>query len=450
MKHVLLALCALLTACCAPRITPVSKLGAVATSDRSLYYYLPRADVSVQVEVTRTTKSPGDYLDYACLIEHLVPKSAIDGAVKSESVRYALGECAMKPVAGIDPGHIYRLDMPKGFMTKNNITIEYLPSGELKGGTLASENLTAKVVTQTVSSIVSIASAALGARSNKSSDTLGLAGMNKCLAQGKVPREALLAATQLEKLIGDRAKLLTTQAYGEPLENTKWRLEQVDHDIEVLLGRFIGITEKKTITLPFLLNPNDWNNGTEITLFELDAAAGVKRKAESDRVVWDGRFDEKGTATALKAVTIKWITDSSLDAVHSQINPKQGEKISKTMLAYRIPRNVQLALIHDGQTKAIKDVIIPQKGSLAFLPNLKSAEFALYEGTGGLAKLVGVSKSIDPDQIKAASDAIASGDTLFSKPDPTDVLIHDLEQQVKLKELQDKLNGVAVEDETDE
>lgn len=446
MKKFLLLFTAALCACQGPKLTRVDKLGAAEAMGGGLYYFLPRADVLVQIEVTRTTKTPGEFVNKTCLVEPILTAEQEKEIIRAEEVTYELGEVVVKPVPGIDVGHIYRLDLPKNFLSKNDLTLEYAPTGELKGGTIASEDLTAKVVTQVAVSLASVAGAFVGGKAP-------LAGQPVTKTQTCPPassEEAVEVYDTFKELWASRTQLLSTMQMSEQVETTKWKVATLDAQLQSMLGRFVGTVEKKTITLSFLLDPKDWKAGGELTLFELHKNKGVKKVATSEAVVWNNKFDRKDMVDQGKPVTLKWVVPTSIDNLYSTKVVNTNEQVPKARLAYRIPKQGQVLIQQDKVTKAVKDLTIPQLGGLGYLPDLKSAEFTLYGGTGGLMKLTASTKTIDPDQISAGANAILELDSAFKgadPKDPRDKVIADLEKLVKIKELEDKLNGVVQSEE---
>ncbi len=444
MKRIFLSSTILLCACGGPKLTHVDKLGAATAAERGLYYFLPRADVLVQVEVTRTTKKPGEFMKDTCIVKSMLTADQESEIIKEMKVTYEMGDVIIQPVAGIDVDHIYRLELPRNFLSKNDVTFEFAPSGELKGGTIASENLTAKVVTQAAVSIAEVAGTFLGVK-----DGGGKAPDVKTCNDQNAVGEPLETYNALKRLLNDRSTLLSGMALSENVETTKWKIEKIDAQIEAILGRFVGTVEKKTITLSFLVDPKDLKDGQPVNLFELHKTKGVKRIQATDNVVWNDKFDRKENAEAGTPISLKWMVAPAVGSAYASATHGKGTMVEKTLLVYRIPKRGQAIVLHDKTPKAVKDLVIPQLGALGYLPNLKSAEFTLYEGTGGLMKLTASTKAMDPELIKAASAAYVGIDSTLRKPAelaPIDKLIQDLEKLARVKELEDKLNGTVTEE----
>lgn len=438
MKTKLILLVALLCSCRSIELTKVQQIGAGTSDERAFYYYLPKADLLVQAEVTRTTKTPGEFKKYVCLIERFLTAEQREEIVKDTVRKFSAGAMTCKLVPRMDPEHIYRIKLPKCFLKRNDLTMEYLPSGELKGGKGSSEDLTAKVVVQTVSSLASVA----GALAGRLPGALPVAP--PCDDGTASYKLAVERGDMIEKLLAARHALVIGMEPYEQASSLTAKLEQMDKQLLALFGQFMGTTEKKTIVLPFLLDPSSWKDGETVELFKLSKTVGIERTAQGD-VVWEDDFDAKKTLEKPEAVCLTWKAQTGTST--SYAGATNTAEVINARLVYRIPMQGRVLLKQGTVLRATQNIAIPQLGGLGYIPDLKSLEFTLFEGLGALATVTGSTKTIDPSIIDAAGKAFVHADTLLRAKDPLDVEIEDLEKQVKRKELIDKLSGVAEQEE---
>lgn len=415
----------------------------------------------MSVEVIRTSQTLGPLYEDLCAIRKYLTKEEYQKARKREtSNTYSVGEINVKTISSVDPEHIYRLVLSNKFFKRNDVSFEFTQTGELKGGKLTQEDLTAKVMTQTLGSLASLG----GSIASKGESTAATRDEEECRS-AKISESAKLVADEIAKLISSRTKVISSIETMEQSGVAGFKLERINARLNELFAMFVGSTQKKTIAYSFLLDPDTWADTdgdgvfTSVDLFWLDKINGVRqfKNDANQQGPWVDDFDTRTLSDSASTLRVAWVLPPRMRGCYSTI---EGLALNKAGLVYRIPARGELQIFEIRKERAsadapwvtkadllaVKELNIPQKGSLGMLPNFKATEFTLLEGTGALLKISGSTKSIDPSQIDVAGKALIKAKedlTPAATPDPRDKIISDLEKQVKIKELEDKLKTVA-------
>lgn len=426
------------TACKQVSVTHVPSMGASDKNDRGIYYYLPRTDLVVQVEVTRTTKTAGDLAAEAQLKKYYEPlnfdpKKCITAASQACAVKSA----SLRSIPSIDSAQIYRLSVPRRFLQSNNITAEYAENGELKSGKSSFEDHTFQLITQTINTVSAFAQAAAG-RGEEVADPF----KDDTTPAGK-------AAAAILEIRRAKYGLLIGTPTGANKDALAYKIDELDKQEQALLARFTGTVKKETATLGILVDPAraelDPTKGLDILKVYSD---GVEQQVTNDRLARVDDLDSQKKAGAFETISIRW----AAKAANMGLGTVAAGAVPKCALVYRVPANMTGVVKGTGtqngaaytKVYCAQDVQVPQLGAVGFLPKLNEMEFALHPGLGSLKSLVGATKSLDPENVKTLTDATLGLDTAFKASpaaDPRDKQIADLEKEVKIKELLDKLNG---------
>ncbi len=186
---------------------------------------------------------------------------------------------------------------------------------------------------------------------------------------------------------------------------------------------------------------------------DLDADNGVYEPSETNTNTHlecytsgiDTSNIDKNNARKRISFTLKKKPES-IASVVSSVGINTPECQNRSGFYYRLPVFCNLIISNGDKKEKPVEVTIPQFGFVTSLPvNLKNVKITFHAGTGALKSIAGESAILQLADVEAAGKSLVGVSESLEKKDKRDKQIEDLEKDVKIKELQDKLNGKPAE-----
>lgn len=406
-----------------------------ASNTNGFYYALPKTILIASFEIEKKTFEKGTFSEYAPCFD-----------IKAEttnSISYKIKNMEITSRSVLDKTKVYQMNMSRNFLNKNEFSLEYSKEGELTSSDIKNENQIAPLI----STIVNYATLIPGIAK------LGKQEENPC--PDSTSEKYTLAKASYDKAVlyqAMRRKILENSD-GSNKEAIEFKLQKVDQLQEEQLTDFTGKIAVKTIKIQFEIDPEEMDemqNGAstynKIKLFSIDKTKGIKMAPEFSNYVNTGFENNEITSDENIYIQLHKMEKGIGDIVGS--NNKKDDK--KASFYYNIPAEARFQILKETKEKNTvekqADLMVPQYGIVAAGPsNMKNMTFKLHPGLGSILSVSGTTATVDLEKLNGSPEKISGILDKLKKEepeDPKDKLIKQLEQDVKIKELQDKLNAV--------
>lgn len=417
---------------CSPSMK-VSKVtsGENRNAKQGFYYALPKANILVNIDIKQTKVKPGKYSKYAIY----VTDEKVEKTIKT---KFVIENITINTVSDIDTSNIYRVEIDNNFMKKNSFSMEFLQKGEIKGAEFITEDQTVKLVTTTLNTVGTLFGKVVGAM-------LGTGGTRKLdSAQTLTIIDSVNQIVDKIKWIRiQKETLLSNSTWEGDAISLKYMIEELTKKETELLSCFLGTKKTKVITYQFLIEPD--KSITTYELLAINKENGIKRLYSKGNTVWNTEFDND-TLTKSDTVILQLEEKASIATVIKNETVKINS--NSNGLIYRIPANYYAKILRNKRNKKVEEMQIPQFGEIAAIPvGLKEVKVTFFQKTGAINTISGTNTVLQLEDVEAIGETINNLDSLYVKKDERDRIIEDLEKQVKIKELEDKLNGVISDEE---
>ena len=435
-KLILLACGLLLFNCATIQTKSLTKIDK--ETDEGFFYYLPKKHLSLHFTIEKSVPKKGVFSDIAECFGF--DESEV---IKSEKPFYKIVKITNSSRALPDVSQVYQLQLNQKFLNKTEFELRYSAEGELTGGSLESTD----EILPLVNTVVNVAGSFFLGGNFQSGDQVSLADFDCAALDSNQSRyeKAKSTLNKIKAFNSSIADMLEGVEITMDLETKKYSHEQLLKLRNELLSKFTGKLKKQTEVLTFEIDPDDIpESGLEILHF--DKSAGIETKLMA-------RLDSKfigcslGQNKKVYKIKVKSKDQELKESIDSKTNIETGS------FYYRLPVNASFEIhLNDKRVNYFEEQI-PQWGSTLAVPEtLEKIAFELYPGLGSLKTIGGISSTLNKEGLKELDSTLTSLKSKL-KDNSKDILIEELEKDVKIKELQDKLNsttGVQTEVSTEE
>lgn len=411
-----------------------------ASNANGFYYALPKTILMASFEIEKKTIEAGKYSEYAPCFDIEVEETA--------GTSYKIKNMEITSRSILDKTKVYQMNMSRNFLNKNDFSLEYSKDGELTSSDIKNESQ----IVPLISTVVNYATLIPGIAGLGSEPVASL--HSPCNNQEE--KKYKLAKENYDKILiyQNMLKKILENSDGSNKEVVEFKLQKVNQLRDELLSDFTGKITTKSVKIQFEIDPEDMDeigNGAstynKIKLFYIDKTKGIKMAPEFSNYVTTGFEKEEITPTETIYIQLHKIEKGIGEAI-ARYNKKDDKKAS---FYYNIPAEARFQILKETKDKNTvekqADLMVPQYGIVAAGPsNMKNMVFKLHPGLGSILSISGTTATVDLEKLNAAPEKISGILDKFKKEepeDPKDKLIKQLEQDVKIKELKDKLNAVS-------
>ncbi|MDQ7959809.1 DUF4831 family protein [Flavobacterium lindanitolerans] len=420
-----------------------SQLNSTATSTKNGFYYaLPKTILIVSFEIEKKTVEDGDFSKYARCFD-IKKKDSSGTSFKIKNI-----EITSRSI--LDETKVYQMNMSRNFLNKNDFSLEYSKEGELTSSDIKNENQ----IIPLISTIVNYATLVPGLATLKGDEKKAFTtGLDLCSKTEE--KEYRLAKEKYDRIIQYESmqdKILENSD-GSGKEVVDFKLQKVKQLRDELLSDFTGKITTKTVKVQFEIDPekmitkkNNVITYNKIMLLSVNKTEGIKMAPEFSNYVNTGFENNQITPTETMYVQVQKIEKGIGEAVGTN-NKREG----KASFYYNIPAETRFQILKiTNSTSTVEkqtDLMIPQYGIVAAAPsNMKNTTFKLHPGLGSILSVSGTTATVDLEKLNAIPEKASDILDKFKKEepvDPKDKLIRQLEQDVRIQELQNKLNSTS-------
>lgn len=413
---------------------------ATASNTNGFYYALPKTILIASFEIEKKTVEKGKYSEYAPCFDIELEETV--------GTSYKVKNMEMTSRSMLDKNKVYQMNMSRNFLNKNDFALEYSKEGELTSSDIKNESQ----IVPLISTVVNYATLIPGIAALGNEPIVSLKGLCNDLADKKYK----LAKESYDRILVYQSmqKKILENSDGSNKEAVEFKLQKINQLKEEQLSDFTGKITTKTIKIQFEIDPENMDeigNGTayhKILLFSIDKAKGIQLAPEFSNYVSTGFESNEITAPSETFYIQLQKIEKGIGEVIAKNNNKDTKKAS---FYYNIPAEARFQIVKEAKgTSTIAkqaDLMVPQCGIVAAGPsNMKNMVFKLHPGLGSLLSISGTTATVDLEKLNAAPEKLSGLLDKLKKEepeDPKDKLIKQLEQDVKIKELQDKLNAVS-------
>ena len=316
-------------------------------------YYLPRTELVITIQASRTTKTPGDFKDYAARYLRL------SDVTQEQTTEWTLDGVWATPIGVPDEDKIYSIVLDK----KTSAPLVSLT----QDGIILSINTEAEA-DQT--SFPELLNETHNNRLN-SRDYM----TEEILYAGNRSKMAELCCEEIYDLRENRNLLIKGQADYMPSDGEQLRLmlQQLETQEQALLQLFSGWTESETRTIQLVYSPN--NQTEKDVLFRFSKEYGIVDKDDlSGDPIYIDIEDLQTVPTRVEDTTAK--------------KPKDEQNAVR----YNVPSSVAVEIYDANQSYASLTTPMGQFGHVEVLSNNLfnkhyTTRVTFYQATGGIKKL---------------------------------------------------------------
>ncbi|MBL7473091.1 DUF4831 family protein [Robertkochia sediminum] len=423
----------ILSACSSVNTVP---LNDVKKTSNGFYYALPKNNISVSFEIKQTSYKKGKYWECAKSLG-FNENEIIDD--KKEKTVYSIENVTVTPKVYLDDTKIYKLKINQSFLNKTDFSLEYNKQGELTSG---SQKIESQIIPFT-SSIAGIVSKLIVPGGSLGPTAPGLVPPSKC-----DPGKIKLIIQEIGQIQKQKLAVLEVSATLSN-EQLKFRLDKLDEIENNLISHFTGYKKITTKTVSFEISPESvYKYPTKKQeLFRISENNGLRRiyemdntRPDSTNIIFASKVNLDGKNSKAISITLNSL-EQFTDSIATKIQAIKDESETITgSFFYRIPKNIEIRILKGDKTIKSKELPIPQLGIVVGAPSkLKKFTFKLHPGLGSILSFNGKTDSIPIGDI----------DSILNKLVKTEDerTIETLENQLKIKELRQKLESENTEDE---
>ena len=408
----------ILSACSAISVSklPEDPANIKPSNHNGIVYCLPKTHFDIQVTVEKTIVEPSEFFEknkegFLKSVEQKTPW--LKYYPKKDSV-YKLTSIKLIPVIVPDSSELYYAEFRRNnalfLKKKEQFTLSnglYLKEGSMSFEDQTSDvivDLGIKLGTLFIGGPAGFLATAQSSNQRDSSDLLIRLNiiLDRIVDIQKI-KKSILDGKAEEKIYNSEFSVLLT------------KLEQEEQElIELVRGKKRVSAEQRT----FSIDPKVGSN----TMFYFTQTGGIS----------DDDIDARAVYFILEQNSLKPRLDSLLSKKELRIKSRNHG------IYYRIPFHTNLKIYYREELILSEPVTIPQLGSVSFLPSkiaLRSndIQYTLDEKSGALIKFDASGEGLNPENIKKITEAV----TQLSENK-----ISSLENEIKLKELQDQLDSL--------
>jgi len=426
----------------------VTRIGvAKDESMNSFYYALPQSNLLVTVEVEKKIVKPGVYKTVAELFGFNIKEIC-----STETTSYKITKTDISTKTYFDDDQIFKYNFSKNFLNKNDFKIEFAANGEIINSEVKNESQVLPVA----SSVLGFIGSVYGSITTLSTPILPKVDSGLKNDDLILYKHAAADFKSLNDLKDSYYKALQNDN-GTTKEIVELKLKKFEDAMNDIISKFTGTINKKTFQLVFEIEPKEFVSFTnDISLintssqtkdlFYFDSTKGISRILNQTWFAPIEEIENSGVSQTVKySIKLFKIDNESL----VKINPDVNKTKTSGGLYYRMPVNAKF-IINTTQNNVVKteksfDITIPQYGlTLAAPDNMKSLNFKLHPTLGSILSVEGTTKSVDTeaiDKLGTSSSGLIDKFKEVEEPNKKDALIKELERDIKIKELQEQLNG---------
>ncbi len=361
-------------------------------NEPTFYYSLPRTTLVVEVEVNKTTMTPGPYAQYAGRL------LGLNDIIARSSNKYEITDIKIKSFADPDPDHLYMVSFPDDSAV--NRYLSFSQSGLLLGlgnKTFSAEAQTSGIESKTYNKQSTDAGFTHFLDTNlmeridtiveyirEDTITFQRQSLRRSWVEKSTEQRAREVADYILELREKKFDLISgfqEISYSkEALEYMYASMNQLESDY---LDLFTGVTKKEKFRYRFIHRPTKRDAGSRHILFSFSSIYGI---LNADDV--DGR-------PMILTYHRSQLTDP-LDKISEPRTAPSNE--ADTGLHYRIPEYADIKLHMDNELVAEARMLINQFGIVSHLP-AKDLEIRLDPGTGSIQS-IGVPEPPHPLELK--------------------------------------------------
>lgn len=393
--------------------------------ESGIYYSLPKTILTIEIPVTKVSWKMGRYFNKNAELsrgKHEQLKKLKGSHKDSTLIFYELGDIIISGHPVPDMSKVYFSTLKTSPLKNRKLTFVMNDLSVLQSADVLNEDKTFDIITQSISSIASLAGVVMGVSksSEDGTDTI------------KIHENLLLK--KLQTIRQSKFDLFTSPHVNSESVLNK-QLSELEKMEAAIISEFTYFEEKKTsiFKVEIILSKADANK--TIPLFKFTPESSIKFYQDTN-LGYKNLYLNKG---------IKYLPDTSTDKTTfslkivttvDQLYSKVGSSSTIKGIAYNIPAKTQLSIVENEKPIAVANMLIPQFGKVAQLSKkLSTAYIELDPLTGSLRKVIAERKGLSPDQIKAAGGAIETTAGLVVKKSET----AQLEEEAKKLELKEKI-----------
>lgn len=327
MKHTIRLFAAMLLANVSLSAQTTVKMSAVKGNNYGVSYTLPKTSLLVTATVTKTTRTAGEYYQYA---ERYLN---ITNPIREDETSYELTSVSA---------------LTKGIPDKSNSFLVEFRSNTLQPFvTLTNDGLICAINSDAVMEPIAPAKV----DSNKTEKALPNPRSflsEEILSAGSTAKQAELIAKQIYKLRESRNNILTGEADNMPPDGNAYKIvmEQLSQQEKALTEMFVGHESKETLSSEVTVIPTEKNIDKQV-LFRFSKHIGVVAA------------DDLSGAPVYLSLINKTPVEKPI------LTPKEekamAEKFSKGII-YNIPSKAALTISFDTKTLLTKEIDVVQYG----------------------------------------------------------------------------------------
>lgn len=304
------------------------KMSAVKSNDYGVAYTLPKTQIIVKADATKTTRKAGEFYEYA---ERFLN---ISNPITTDEVIYNLTDIRTGTEGVPNKETSYLVEF------RSNTTAPYVTL--TKDGLICAINADAEFSNKDIED------------SKPIPQTKPLSNPNTFLSEetlraGSKARQADLIAKQIFKLRETKSNILTGEADNMPPDGNAYKLvmEQIDEQEKALMSMFVGTETVESVSKTYTIVPENENIENK-TLFRFSKKLGFVDEN-----------DLSGSPIAISLVSNEPIKETPI------LSPKEQKDLEKKFsqgIIYNIPSKANLKIDYANKTWVNKEYDIVQYG----------------------------------------------------------------------------------------